>query len=68
MNIPVGLVKQILTDALTLVTSHSHINEKLAGQILAYRTELEVYYKDDKELISVPETIVNLLTKSNELK
>lgn len=68
MNIPVGLVKQILTDAITLVTSHSHINEKLAGQILAYRTELEVYYKDDKELISVPETIVNLLTKSNELK
>lgn len=68
MNIPVGLVKQILTDAITLVTSHSHINEKLAGQILAYRTELEVYYRDDKELISLPETIVNLLTKSNELK
>lgn len=68
MKMKVSLIKQILTDSLTLVTSHSHINEKLAGQILAYRTELEVYYKDDGELISLPETIVNLLVKCNELK
>ena len=64
----VSTVKQILTEALLIVMSNETVNEQIAGQILAYKTELEIYYPDDTKQISLPETICNLLAIANRLK
>lgn len=68
MQMKVLTIKKILTNAIADCAEANRFSDKIAGQLLAYRTELEIYCPDDTKQISISETIVNLLTKCNELK
>lgn len=68
-NVKVSKLIEILNDALHSCATSNRFEEGIAGQILAYKTELEVFYPNpDKSYVSLSETIVNLLAKANDIK
>lgn len=55
------LIIKMLDEAI-LDAADSRAPERVSGELLAYKTHLEIHYKD-ADKISMPETIVNLLTR-----
>ena len=68
MKMKVSLICQILTDSILICADANRFNDGIAGQLLAYRTELEVFYPNQSVEISLSETIVNLVAKAMEVK
>lgn len=70
MKVSIKQLINILQDAIALCVEPDMDNsrEHLAGQILAYKTYLEVFYPDQTTQVSISQEIVNMLAKANDVK
>jgi len=67
-TISVAHVRGMLNDAIEICCSNERYNEKIAGQLLAYKTEVERYHQDPFEQIELAEIIYNLLAIYDDTK
>lgn len=66
MKLPISLIIHLLDECILIAVSHDVANEKVAGELFAYKAHLQQYYKDS-DSVSLPETIVNMMVRLNSI-